>query len=90
VSSVVLADRYEALRAAVLERSSSGYRHSLALLLREGMAAWISAWGCVRPSLGDQSALLPTSDRMLTSMEPTPWIHLLASMALSILQEVPS
>lgn len=87
-SPVVIADQYEALRAAVLARSAGGHRYGLALLLREGMAPWISAWaGCVKPPVSDQSAS-PASSPSTT--EPTPWIQLLASMALSILQEAPS
>ena len=87
-SSVVVADQYEVLRAAVLTRSAGGHRYGLALMLREGMAAWISAWAaCVRPSVSHQS-VSPASNPPAT--EPTPWIQLLASMALSIFQEAPS
>jgi hypothetical protein len=39
---------YEQLRAAAL--SGGGGGHGLAVLATQGMAAWMAAWHCLRPS----------------------------------------
>jgi len=59
----VLTERYEALRARVLARSTGGDRYGLALLLREGMAAWIAAWSsCSSPPPLVAAPTLPFTD----------------------------
>lgn len=84
----MLTERYEALRARVLAHSMSGDRHGLVLLLREGMAAWISAWSsCSSPPPVSASPTLPVTDLSSSPAESTAIVTLLASMALSTLQE---
>lgn len=39
-----LAERYEQLRQRALEGAPDGFRLGLAVLQRQGMAAWIGAW----------------------------------------------
>ncbi len=39
-----LAERYEQLRRRALEGAPDGFRLGLAVLQRQGMAAWIGAW----------------------------------------------
>ena len=76
--------RYEQLRAQTLARGTSGDRQGLALLLREGMASWMTAWAsCTPPSI-----VPPSSPSVLpASVEPTALVAVLASMTLSTLQE---
>jgi len=38
------AERYEALRAHVVERRATASREGLVVLLRQGVAAWMEAW----------------------------------------------
>jgi hypothetical protein len=84
----VLTERYEALRARVLARSTGGDRYGLALLLREGMAAWIAAWSsCSSPPPLVAAPTLPFTDLAPPTAESTAIVALLASMALTALQE---
>lgn len=39
-----LAERYEQLRRRALDGAPDGFRLGLAVLQRQGMAAWIAAW----------------------------------------------
>lgn len=88
VAHAVLTERYEALRARVLARSTGGDRYGLALLLREGMAAWIAAWSsCSCPLSVAAAPMLSVTDLAPPIAEPTAIVALLASMALSSLQE---
>jgi hypothetical protein len=83
------AARYEALRSHALDRLAPGARHGMALLLRQGMAAWIDAWSAVLEAPPPRSA---------RGASPRPWplpeessvglVHVLAAMALSHMQEV--
>ena len=45
-----ITERYEALRAAVLAQHLDTDRRGLALLRREGMAAWAAAWTSCSPA----------------------------------------
>lgn len=81
-----VAARYEALREAVLTRRLDTDRRGLALLRREGMAAWAAAWTSCSPAPAQRADL----DRVGPFAEPTAVVALLASMALSTLQEQPS
>jgi hypothetical protein len=78
--------RYEALRAAVLAHRPDTDRRGLALLRREGMAAWAAAWTSCVPTPAQHAGL----DGAGPLAEPTAIVALLASMALSALQEQPS
>jgi len=79
-------ERYETLRAAVLARHLDTDRRGLALLRREGMAAWAAAWTSCSPAPAQRAEV----DRVGPLAEPTAIVALLASMALSTLQEHPS
>jgi hypothetical protein len=56
--------RYEDLRREVLSGCSSGGYWGLALLMRQGLAAWMRAWPpCADPArLGGHSLPLPVTD----------------------------
>jgi hypothetical protein len=79
--------RYEALRHHAMERNVPVARHGLAVLLRQGVAAWMEAWSGVPAAPVLRS---PADER------PCPWpdgtnaelVHLLAAMALGHIQEV--
>ena len=46
----VLVGRYEELRESVLRERASSRRLGLALLRRQGLVAWMEAWGeCAKP-----------------------------------------
>jgi hypothetical protein len=82
----VLTERYEALRTTGLARVSGGDRHGLALLLREGMAAWLSAWSSCSslPPIEMAPRAPPVSH---PTVESAALVALLASMALSTFLE---
>ena len=82
-----LTERYEALRNAVLAHHVNTDRRGLALLQREGMAAWAAAWSSCSPPAPDRAETDHTSGAF---PEPTAIVALLASMALSTLLEHPS
>ena len=75
--------RYEALRTAALARHLDADRRGLALLRREGMAAWAAAWNSCSPA----PPRCPELDRVGALAEPAAIVALLASMALSTLTE---
>lgn len=79
-----VAARYEALREAVLAHRFETDRRGLALLRREGMAAWAAAWTSCSATEPAQRVEL---ERVGPLAEPTAIVALLASMALSTLQE---
>jgi hypothetical protein len=82
-----VAARYEALREAALTHRLDTDRRGLALLRREGMAAWAAAWTSCSPAPAPpQRAEL---DRVGPFAEPSAIVALLASMALSTLLEHP-
>jgi len=80
--------RYESLRAGVLARRMGADRQGLALLIREGMATWSSAWACCVLSAPVPNAAVSTVP--CGTPEASALVRLLASMALSTLQESPS
>jgi len=71
-----LAERYEQLRRRALDGAPDGFRLGLAVLQRQGMAAWIGAWeeigGAPQPQQRTQAA--HASDAV---------VAVLASMALA-------
>jgi len=73
----------------VLARRVGADRHGQALLMREGMGTWSSAWAACAPAptqpAASAAALPPTEFPDANAL-----VHLLASMALSTLQESPS
>jgi hypothetical protein len=87
-SGAAIAERYEALRSAVLTHRASDERRGLALIVRDGMAAWIDAWaGCALVETTAVSVPLPDRRAIPSCGEV---VSLLASMVLSTLQECPS
>jgi hypothetical protein len=86
MATTAITKRYETLRAAVLARHLGTDRRGLALLCREGMAAWAAAWTLCSPA----PVARAEADCVGTFAEPTGIVSLLASMALSTLQEHPS
>ena len=83
---VAVTERYEALRKAVLAHRSSEERHGYVLLLREGMAAWVSAWSSCSSTPARTASVAPPED-LHALAEPSAVVALLASMALATLQE---
>jgi hypothetical protein len=86
MATTEVTERYEALRRAVLAHHLDADRRGLALLRREGMAAWAAAWTRCSPAPASRAEV----DRVEPFAEPTAIVALLASMALSTLQEHPS
>lgn len=86
VTTAEIIARYEALRAAVLAHRLDTDRRGLALLRREGMAAWALTWASCSPTPPPRVDL----DHVGPPAEPTVIVALLASIALSTLQEQPS
>jgi hypothetical protein len=76
---------YEALRAAALAQPLGTDRRGLALLRREGMAAWAAAWN----SCSAAPERVDVVSRLQPLAQPGAIVALLASMALSTLQEQP-
>ena len=77
--------RYEELRRHVVERQILAGRLGLAVLLRQGLAAWVEQWSQVStptPST-ERSRPSPLSDDTSADV-----IHVLAAMALGHMQEV--
>lgn len=86
-SRCAITERYEALRSAILAHRTSDERRGLALLVRDGVAAWIDAWARCAPA--PSSAGAPLRERSAVPL-PTAVVSLLATMVLSTLQEHPS
>lgn len=83
--------RYEALRRDALEeRPAAVARGGIAVLMRQGVAAWMDAWcelppAAVRAAQEErQRAPMPDS----TTAEIAELVHILAAMALEQTQEV--
>lgn len=72
-----LAERYEQLRRRALEGAPDGFRLGLAVLQRQGMAAWIHAW----KELADAFPPQRPDDDAHASDEV---VAVLASMALAV------
>jgi len=82
------AARYEALRNQAMEHHAPVARHGLAVLLRQGVAAWMEAW-CKVPAPPSRSAederLKPCPLPAGASAEV---VHVLAAMTLGHVEEV--
>jgi hypothetical protein len=89
-SDTAVAERYEALRTAVLAHRASEERHGLVLMLREGMAAWMAAWSWCSPVPPARTVGFAPPYDLRALSEPSAVVALLASMALATLQEHPS
>lgn len=81
-ASTAVTERYEALRTAALTHQLNADRRGLALLRREGMAAWAAAWTSCSPAPAGGAEV----GRVEPLAEPVAIVALLASMALSTLQ----
>lgn len=82
------AERYEALRAHVAQRRAAASREGLAVLLRQGVAAWMEAWSRLPappvPAVQTEcQRLLPLPDDASAEV-----VRVLATMTLSHIQEV--
>lgn len=76
-----LVERYELLRRRVLCGEPGGFRLGLAVLQRQGMAAWLRAWdelGAVENPTPSSSPYLPTGSVASESL-----VAVLASMTLA-------
>jgi len=80
--------RYEALRSHMRERDTSA-RHGLAVLLRQGVAAWMEAWSKLPAAPPSRSAdderpkPCPLPDGASAEV-----VHVLAAMTLGHVEEV--
>jgi len=93
MSTTEVTERYEALRTVALAHGCFADRQGLALLRREGMAAWATAWTLcsARPTTLDEPQLRPAIVNDLATLgEPSAVVRLLASMALSTMEVHPS
>jgi len=83
--------RYETLRAYVVQRDVPASREGLIVLLRHGIAAWMSAWSrlpaaAAPPPLraqAERQPLPPLADNASAEL-----VHVLAAMTLGHIQEV--
>jgi hypothetical protein len=83
MSTTIVTERYEGLRAAVLAHDLASDRRGLALMRREGLAAWAAAWTSCSPT----PPARPESDRVGALAERSALVTVLASMALSSVEE---
>ena len=79
--------RYEQLREAMSNRQFTASRHGLAVLLQEGLAAWLEQWSKLPlatplPSAGTARAVA------LPEMACADVVQVLSAMALDHLREV--
>lgn len=82
-----LVAQYEALRAGVLTAHGVGSRLGLILVRRAGLAAWIEAWAS-GPAAGEPPLPEPRqADARGADTVHADVVHVLASMALSGLEE---
>ncbi len=72
-----LAERYEQLRRSALAGEGDGQRLGLAVLRRQGLAAWAHAWDAISPA-PPPSAPVPPPDSDVSAM-----VVVLVSMALA-------
>lgn len=84
--------RYEALRAYVVQCDVPASREGLIVLLRYGVAAWMSAWSRL-PAAAEPPPLPPTqAERQLppplSDSASEELVHVLAAMTLGHIQEV--
>jgi len=84
------AARYEALRCHAVEpHDVPASRDGLAVLLRQGVAAWMEAWSTLPPSVTrvaqDERERPPLPDGASAEV-----IHVLAAMALGHIEEMPA
>lgn len=71
-----LVERYEELRRRALDGQADGWRLGLAVLQRQGVAAWIHAWDAVAPTpVPARSTPAPAGSEQVVAV--------LASMALA-------
>lgn len=80
--------RYEALRRHVIEHSVRAARDGLAVLLRQGVGAWMDAWSLLpalptRPTREEHGQPWPLSDGASVEV-----VRVLAAMTLEHIQEV--
>lgn len=79
--------RYEALRAYVVQRHAPASRDGLVVLLRQGVAAWMSAWASL-------PAAPPVAHTERWTLSPLPdatsaeIVRVLAAMTLGHIREV--
>lgn len=81
------ATRYETIRRHVIEHASFAARDGLAVLLRQGVAAWMDAWSMLPPPTRprETESTRPWSLPDGTSMEV---VRVLVAMTLGHIQEV--
>ena len=81
--------RYEALRNLAINHQARVARHGLAVLLRQGIAAWMEAWSTMpgpsppRSAPGESPRSFPLPDGASVEV-----VRVLAAMALGHRQEV--
>jgi hypothetical protein len=69
-----------------MEQRTSGCRRGLAVLLHEGAAAWIEAWGrCATPPVATEFS--PRAESSLPANQQAEVVHLLVNMALDNLEK---
>jgi hypothetical protein len=73
-------ERYERLRAHALDGEPGGFRLGLALLERQGVAAWARAWRGTAPAREPQPSAAPVAEPPAAGRE---LVGALASMALA-------
>lgn len=82
-----LTERYETLRSRVLTGSGVGCRLGLALLVREGVVAWMEGWSQYPEIVPPARSGSGVTDDALPDDRCAETVHLLADMILSGLKE---
>ena len=82
------AARYEALRCHVIEHSVMATREGLAVLLRQGVGAWMEAWSMLpapptRSCEAESTRPWPVAEGLTTEV-----VRVLVAMTLGHIQEV--
>jgi hypothetical protein len=85
-----LTARYEALRDHAIERHPDGVRHGSALVLRQGVAAWMQVTCETATTATPDTAPLPAGARLCSLPEgaAAQMVYVLAAMALKHAEEV--
>jgi hypothetical protein len=80
--------RYEELRRHAVERQILAGRLGLAILLRQGLAAWVEQWSKMPAATPAPSAEISSASPPLPDDASVDVINVLAAMALGHMQEI--
>ncbi len=83
------AARYEKLRSQAIDGQAQVARYGLAVMLRQGMAAWMDAWSKLpQPSSSPSVSAESPRSSSIRGDSSVAVVHVLAAMAFRHIQEV--